>query len=288
MSELSTHLQEFEAIINVQFQEPQLLRRALTHRSFVNEAESEVRDNERLEFLGDAILDFIVAEMLFRRFPDVSEGDLTQLRAALVRTESLASLASDVQLGEYLLIGKGEENSGGRTRANNLCRGFEAVVGAVYIDSGLAVVEAFVLPRLERLLDYVLKHNLHQDARSILQERSQAELRHTPSYHVVGSLGPEHEKEYLIEVRIARVGVAKGTGTSKRAAAQDAARVALVAVDDGWPDPVLEAVERLELERQAAEAEKRAAEAAEAEQEDNLPQRTIIEVTIEAATETSE
>lgn len=284
MTEISTQLQEFEAIINVQFQQPELLRRALTHRSFVNEAESQVRDNERLEFLGDAILDLIVAEMLFRRFPDVSEGELTQLRAALVRTDSLATLATGIQLGEYLLIGKGEENSGGRTRSNNLCRGFEAVVGAVYMDSGLAAVEQFVMPRLENLLDYVLKHNLHHDARSILQERSQAELHFTPTYHVVGSVGPEHEKEYLIEVRIARIAVAVGSGTSKRSAAQDAARAALIAVDDGWPDPILEAAEQLELERQARKAEKQAAALA-AEADAPAPVRTIIEVTIEPSTE---
>ena len=137
MTKIQTHLKEFEDLIGVHFQETELLHRALTHRSFVNEVEEDMRDNERLEFLGDAVLDLIVADMLFRRFPDISEGELTQLRAALVRTDSLAELAIECRLGEYLFIGRGEENSGGRTRITNLCRGFEALVGAIYLDRGM-------------------------------------------------------------------------------------------------------------------------------------------------------
>jgi len=175
--------------------------------------------------------------MLFRRYPDVSEGELTQLRAALVRTDSLAMLAPDVNLGEYLLMGKGEENSGGRTRVNNLCRGFEAVVGAVYMDSGLDAVKSFVQERLEGLLDYILEHDLHKDARSMLQERSQAELRFTPVYRVVDASGPDHEKEFFIEVVVGDIVIGSGTGTSKRAAAQAAARSALQRLEEvGWPE----------------------------------------------------
>jgi ribonuclease-3 len=228
---------EFQALIGVHFLDPNMLRHALTHRSFVNEADEEMRDNERLEFLGDAILDFIVADMLFRRFPDVSEGELTQLRAALVRTDSLALLAAEIQLGEYLLIGKGEENSGGRTRVNNLCRGYEALVGGIYMDRGIEAVRDFALPRLNALLEYVLENDLHKDARSMLQERSQAELRYTPVYRVADANGPDHEKEFLIEVLIGELIIGAGTGTSKRSAAQSAARVALKQVEEvGWPD----------------------------------------------------
>lgn len=236
MTKADAKLLNFEAMIDVSFQNRDLLQRALTHRSFVNENGAELRDNERLEFLGDAILDFVVADMLFRRFPDVSEGELTQLRAALVRTDSLAELASEIQLGNYLRIGRGEENSGGRQRATNLCRGFEALVGAIYMDQGVDAVRKFVLPRLSRLLDYVLEHSLHKDARSMLQERSQAELRFTPVYRLVDAAGPDHEKEFLIEVVVGEVVIGVGVGNSKRSAAQAAARAALQRLEtEGWP-----------------------------------------------------
>lgn len=244
------HLQDFQSILDMRFQNPQLLRRALTHRSFVNESEDVIRDNERLEFLGDAVLDFIVADMLFRRFPDVTEGELTQLRSALVRTDSLAMLASECHLGEYLFMGKGEANSGGRDRLNNLCRGLEAVIGAMYIDSGVQAVRAFILPRFERLLAYILEHSLHKDARSMLQERSQAELRFTPVYRLVDSAGPDHEKEFFVEVIVGEdVILGSGTGHSKRAAAQAAARTALQSLEaDGWPPPVEELFEQLMIQ----------------------------------------
>jgi ribonuclease III len=253
MDEVTVELEAFEGILDVKFQNPELLKRALTHRSFVNEVEADLNDNERLEFLGDAILDFIVADMLFRRFPDVSEGELTQLRAALVRTDSLAILAANCQLGNYLLIGKGEENSGGRTRTNNLCRGFEALIGAMYMDGGLQVVKDFVLPRLKTLLAYILEHDLHKDARSILQERSQAELRFTPVYRLVDAAGPDHEKEFLVEVLVGDVVIGEGIGTSKRTAAQTAARNALKEIEEnGWSDEARKVLEAQLAAEQAA------------------------------------
>lgn len=237
MAETKIQVQEFEDILGIKFHEPEMLQRALTHRSFVNEVEVDMRDNERLEFLGDAILDFIVGDMLFRRFVDVSEGELTQLRAALVRTDSLAILAADCRLGEFLLMGKGEEHSGGRTRINNLCCGFEAVIAAIYMDSGLDAVKQFAIPRLEALLEYVLENNLHKDARSMLQERTQAELRVTPTYRLIDAAGPDHEKEFFIEVVVGDVVIGAGVGTSKRSAAQSAARAALQRLEEvGWPE----------------------------------------------------
>ena len=237
MTEINVHLNEFEELIGVRFQQIELLQRALTHRSFVNEIDEDMRDNERLEFLGDAILDLVVADMLFRRFPDVTEGDLTQLRAALVRTDALAMLAADCRLGEFLLVGKGEENSGGRTRITNLCRGFEALIGAIYLDQGIEAVKGFSLPRLNTLLEHVLEYNLHKDARSMLQERSQAELRFTPVYRLVDAAGPDHEKEFLVEVVVGTIVIASGVGSSKRSAAQAAARAALQRIEEvGWPE----------------------------------------------------
>lgn len=248
MTDITDTHQTFEDILGVQFHNSNLLTQALTHRSFVNEYDGEeaIYDNERLEFLGDAILDVIVAEMLYRRYPDVSEGELTQLRAALVKTESLAMIGTKFQLGEHLRIGRGEENSGGRERVNNLCRGFEAVIGAMYLDSGLKTVEKFVLPSLLDLLDYVLEHNLHIDARSELQERIQATLSITPSYRVAGADGPDHAKEFHMEVTIGEVVIGKGIGTSKRSAAQEAARTALLHLqENGFPEGVeLEPIEQ--------------------------------------------
>lgn len=256
---------EFEAVLGIQFQQPELLKEALTHRSYVNEVEAEVPDNERLEFLGDAILDFIVGDMLFRRFPDVSEGELTQLRAALVRTDSLAMLAIDCRLGEFLLMGKGEENSGGRNRINNLCCGFEAVIGAIYMDSGLDAVKDFAFPRLDALLAYMLENNLHKDARSMLQERSQAEMRYTPVYRVVDAAGPDHEKEFFIEVVVGSVVIGAGVGTSKRTAAQAAARAALLRLEEvGWPEEAQQPVETandITSEPEPAEADEATPEA---------------------------
>lgn len=249
------HIKEYQNLIGVHFLDPEMLKRALTHRSFVNEVDEDLRDNERLEFLGDAILDLIVADMLFRRFADISEGELTQLRAALVRTDSLAILARDIQLGQYLLIGKGEENSGGRTRVNNLCRGYEALIGGIYLDRGLEAVKEFVLPPLNDLLEYVLENDLHKDARSMLQELSQADLHYTPLYRLKDSNGPDHEREFLVQVIIADVIIAEGAGSSKRVAAQSAARVALKLVEEhGWSPEVKDAVEAWH-EQQAIEAE---------------------------------
>jgi ribonuclease III len=222
------NLDDFQTQIGVQFRNIDLLRQSLTHSSFINEHEGEgIQDNERMEFLGDAILGFLTGDMLYHRYSDMPEGELTRVRSALVRTESLAELAQQCRLGEVLLIGKGEENSGGRTRVNNLCRGFEALIGALYLDQGLKAVEIFVLPRLTRLLQDVMDEALHKDARSQLQEWSQAELSVTPEYRTVAATGPDHEKEFLVEVLIADRVVGRGTGRSKQAASQVAARAAL-------------------------------------------------------------
>ncbi|MCB9459571.1 MAG: ribonuclease III [Anaerolineaceae bacterium] len=227
--------QKLIEIMDVSFADDALLTKALTHRSFVNEVDGYVPDNERLEFLGDAVIGFITAEMLFNLYPDEPEGWLTQLRSALVRTESLAILAEDCQLGDFLRMGRGEVNSGGRSRATNLCRGFEAIMGALYIDQGIEEVKKFVLPRLHSLLKFILDNKLHLDARSMLQERSQADMRVTPVYRVVDTDGPEHEKEFVVEALVAGVVVGRGSGASKRGAAQAAARDALSQIEgNGW------------------------------------------------------
>jgi ribonuclease III len=222
--------------LGIHFTNDALLEQALTHRSYVNEHEHTdpaLGDNERLEFLGDAVLDFMVGDMLYQRFPDMPEGDLTRLRAALVRTESLAELASQIGLGQCLRIGKGEEASGGRERITNLCATFEAVVGALYLDNGLDVVRAFVTPRLDILLQQILSDARDKDARSTLQEWSQAHHNLTPVYRTISSTGPDHQKEFLVAAVIGERIVAQGTGRSKQSAAQAAAREALRLLESG-------------------------------------------------------
>jgi ribonuclease-3 len=227
-------LTEFQTENDLQFRDVSLLQTALTHRSYVNEHDDpSLSDNERLEFLGDAVLDFISGEMLYRRFPDMPEGDLTRLRAALVRTESLATLALKCRLGEALRMGKGEEKGGGRERPNNLCGGFEAVVGALYLDQGLESVREFVTPHLLQRLDQVLAEQLDRDARSILQEISQATYNLTPAYRLIDSSGPEHEKEFTFEALIGGQIVGRGVGRSKQAASQAAAHNALERLENG-------------------------------------------------------
>jgi|FLYN01.1.fsa_nt_gi ribonuclease-3 len=227
-------VKQVEKQIGVEFKNRDLLLTALTHRSFVNEYTGEVvRDNERLEFLGDAVLDFLTGDLLYRHFPDMPEGRLTRLRAALVRTAALAELSQQCHLGEHMRMGKGEEASGGRKRITNLCAVFEAVVGALYLDQGLDAVRQFVVPLFMPLLERVLAESLDQDARSLLQEWSQAHYSETPVYRTVEESGPEHEREFMVEVLIGDQVVGCGVGRSKRSAAQAAARAALHLLKQG-------------------------------------------------------
>lgn len=230
---MTADIVQFQGLIGTQFHNDHLLQQALTHRSFINEQETpEIGDNERLEFLGDAVLDFMVGDMLYQRYPDMPEGDLTRLRAALVRTESLAKLAQQIRIGEYLFMGKGEEANGGRKRITNLCGAFEAFIGALYLDQGLEAVRMFVIPRLDTLLQDIISQSLDKDARSILQEWSQSKLNITPVYRTLSATGPDHQKEFIVEVQIGDVIKSSGVGKSKQAAAQAAAREALRHVDE--------------------------------------------------------
>ncbi len=227
-------LKRLEKQIGVKFRSRDLLTTALTHRSYVNEHSGEVvNDNERLEFLGDAVLDFLTGDILYERFPDMPEGRLTRLRAALVRTGALAELAEQCHLGEQMRMGKGEEASGGRKRVTNLCGVFEAVIGALYLDQGIDAVRSFVVPLFLPVLERVLAESLDQDARSLLQEWSQATHNETPVYRTVEETGPEHEREFMVEVVIGEQVVGCGVGRSKRSAAQAAARAALHLLKQG-------------------------------------------------------
>lgn len=221
-------LDQLQRDLGVQMNDPALLLQAVTHRSYANEhPDEDVADYERLEFLGDAVIGMITAKMLYHRFPDLSEGELTRIRSALVRTEALAELARSVQLGVYLRMGRGEERNGGRERETTLCRSFEAVVGAVYLDLGMDAAETVVMPRLNALQRRVLQEALDKDARSRLQEMTQSELNVVPSYKVVQATGPDHDRTYWVEVSLNGHRLATGTGRTVRAAGLAAAANAL-------------------------------------------------------------
>ncbi len=209
------------------FKNPSLLQRALTHRSYVNEHDDEPEDNERLEFLGDAVVDLIAGAMLYHRYPEMLEGRLTRLRAALVRTEQLAAFAVQVGIRDRLRLGRGEDDTGGRDRDSLLCGAFEAVVGAYYLDAGYEAARDFVEPLLRLAVDHILDAESDEDPKSQLQEWSQAELGHTPAYTTVGVSGPDHSRQFTVEARINGEVYGLGTGRSKQAAAQDAAQDAL-------------------------------------------------------------
>ena len=213
--------------LGLSFNDPGLLRRALTHRSYLNENPEAVEDNERLEFLGDAALDFVTAGWLYNRYPEMDEGALTRLRSALVRTEQLAEFAESIGLGEALLLGRGEVAMGGRERPAILCGGFEALIGALYIDSGIEVVIDFMKPRLSEAAKQILASEKLIDARSVLQMWAQGELGVTPKYETVESFGPDHAREFIVEVRVGNQLAARGQGHSKQEAAQRAASAAL-------------------------------------------------------------
>lgn len=229
-----SELIRIQETIGVQFNDLSLLQRALTHRSYLNEhPEHILEDNERLEFLGDAVLDFISGGWLYHRFPEMDEGRLTRLRAGLVRTETLADFAMQFQLGDALLLGRGEDDSGGRTRRKNLCGAFEALIGAMYLDQDMETVRQFVEPLLSPALEAILDRSTDKDAKSLFQEWSQANLAETPAYRTVDSQGPDHAKEFTVAVYIGVTEVGRGVGYSKQAAAQAAAQQALEAVESG-------------------------------------------------------
>ena len=211
--------------LNLTFSNLSLLTRALTHRSYTNENPNSPEDNERLEFLGDAVLDFIVGAWVYHRFPEMPEGDLTKMRSALVRNDQLAKFARQLSLGSALRLGYGEYSSGWHRRDGLLGSAFEAVIGALYLDSGLGAVDAFVNPLLEGARESVLT-KVH-DPKSQLQEWAQAQKLGSPHYHVTAMTGPDHAKTFEVEVSIGERIVGKGIGTSKHIAQGTAASDAL-------------------------------------------------------------
>lgn len=228
MSERARQLDRLQEALGVRFRNVATLDEALTHSSFVNEnLEGNLPDNQRLEFLGDAILDFLVGEWLFSRYHDATEGELTGLRADVVRTESLAAIAEELELGSYLRMGRGEATGGGAERPANLCAALEALVGAIYLDQGLEWVMAWVHALLEARQADIEAWRRTKDAKSRLQESVQAALHLTPAYRIVHEEGPDHAKQFTAQVLVGDDVWGEGVGLSKQAAQQAAAEDAL-------------------------------------------------------------
>lgn len=219
---------EFQHHIGFTFRDSTLLQRALTHRSYLNEfPDHPYPHNERLEFLGDAIIDFVVGEFLFHQIPDMQEGELTLLRARMVNEDALASLATQIGLGQEVMMGRGEESNGGRTRAALLADSFEALVAAMYLDQGMPAVSTWMTPLMTMTTEQLLAAGSGKDARTYLQEVIQGQRGQTPRYFVVGQEGPDHERTFTTEVRVGDEVLGVGKGRSKQLAAQSAAQNAL-------------------------------------------------------------
>ncbi|MBN2548196.1 MAG: ribonuclease III [Anaerolineales bacterium] len=219
--------QELANRLNLAFSNLYLLNRALTHRSYLNEHDEVIGDNERLEFLGDAVLDFLVAAWLYKHFPEKAEGELTRLRSALVRTEQLAEFAKAINLGSAMRLGRGERQAGGAQRDVLLCATFEALVAAIYLESGLQAVIEFIEPMLTPAAKQILMTQRDQDPKSQFQEYAQSHGLGTPQYRTVQAQGPEHAKTFEVEVLIVGEVYGSGVGHSKQQAAKAAARDAL-------------------------------------------------------------
>jgi ribonuclease-3 len=214
--------------LGISFRQPALLRQALVHSSYINEnPDDPYGDNEKLEFLGDAVLGFIIAERLYRECPDSSEGEMTRLRAALVNGRTLAGIARRMGIGEALYMGRGEESSGGRNKKPNLAGALEALIAAVYLDRGITATRKFVLRLFSREIKDVLSKSTIRDAKSRLQEIIQSRSQEAPLYRIIGEEGPDHNKTFDVEVIIGGVALGRGTGKSKKQAETAAAQAAL-------------------------------------------------------------
>jgi ribonuclease-3 len=219
---------DLQATLGIEFKDIALLQQALVHSSFINENPAYTRrHNERLELLGDAVLGLVVAEELYRSSPDLSEGEMTRLRATLVKRDTLARVARSIVLGGFLCMGKGEETGGGRNKSTNLAGALEAVVGAVYLDRGLAAAGDMVTRLFEEEWPKAVGLGAGTDFKSRLQELSQSSFQQTPSYRLVAKAGSPHEPVFTVEVSINSKVLGTGSGRSKKLAETEAARAAL-------------------------------------------------------------
>ena len=230
-----TDTSPLEKALGVSFTEPALLRQALVHSSYCNENPAAgLGHNERLEFLGDAVLDMIVAEKLYLDYPDLAEGAMTKRRASLVRRETLARVARTIHLGDFLWLGKGEETTGGRDKVPNLAGALEAVIAAVYLDRGMETARDMVLRLLAAEWDR--SANVGRDYKSRLQEVTLARFKAVPDYRLTGESGPAHDKRFTVEVVINGETMGEAAGKKKQTAENEAARQALDRLGAGFTD----------------------------------------------------
>lgn len=223
-----------EKNLNLNFCHKELLREAVTHRSYLNEhREENLRSNERLEFLGDAVLEFAVSKLLYQHFPLAPEGFLTACRSQIVQTRALSDLAAKFSLGNFLLLSKGEEESNGRQNPGLLENAFEAVIGAIFIDQGIEKAISFIAEHFTPLI-VALSPDRLKDAKSLLQEKTQEREKITPAYRVLRQAGPEHAKIFTVGVYLGKNKLAEGQGRSKQEAEEAAARAALEKTDQNW------------------------------------------------------
>ncbi|HEY4476524.1 MAG TPA: ribonuclease III [Candidatus Paceibacterota bacterium] len=218
----------FEKTVGITFRNLKLLEQAFTHRSYLNEnLRSGLNHNERLEFLGDAVLELATTDYLYRHYPDKTEGDLTAYRAALVNTVTIAQVAADIGLNDYLLLSRGEAKDIGRARQAILANTFESLIGAFYLDQGFEVAQGFINKYLIPRVGQVIAERRSQDAKSFFQERAQAETDITPAYELLRESGPDHDKTFTVGLYIGKELMATGSGHSKQEAEQVAAREGL-------------------------------------------------------------
>lgn len=222
------NLKNLEKALGITFQNPKLLAQSLVHRSYLNEnPESDLSSNERLEFLGDTVLSFIISDLLFSWFPTYREGYLTNLRSRIVRTSSLAQIAKKLRLGDYLLMGRGEEESGGRKKPSLLADSLEALIGAIYLDQGDQAARAFIKREFTPFMEKLLKKPKVKDYKSTLQEIVQAKVKKSPVYKTLKAVGPAHAKTFTVAVYLKGKILGQGRGASKQEAQQQAAKAAL-------------------------------------------------------------
>ena len=223
-------LNRLQKNLKIKFKDKSLLNRALTHRSYVNEFRS-LKDNERLEYLGDSVLAVVINEYLFKRYEDYPEGDLAKIKSAVVSETTLARVAAEINLGSFLLMGRGEERCGGRERASILANTFEAIIGALYLDAGLKESKKYILSLLKSHIERIDKLSYLRDPKTALQEYVQGKYKERPLYEIVEESGPDHKKQFKVKLIIHGEDVSFGIGTSKRKAEMDAAKKLL---EDVW------------------------------------------------------
>ena len=227
MSEKEKSMLEFEKRAGVTFSDRELLTTAFTHRSYINESSTGGEHNERLEFLGDAVLEIVVTDHLFRTYREAPEGELTAYRAALVNATTLSNVAEELGMNDCLLLSKGESKDTGRARQGLLANAFEAVVGALYLDQGYAAAETFIAKNILSRTENIIASGSWKDAKSAFQEVAQAKHGATPRYELVSAEGPDHDKHFIIAVFVEQKEIARGEGSSKQSAEQSAAEAAL-------------------------------------------------------------